>query len=61
MELGGQQAMGYLLKSRITDVADFLDTLRQIAKGASVIDPALVKQLVSAHRGNDPLAVVERP
>ena len=58
MALGGQQAIGYLLKSRVTDVADFLDTLRQIAKGASVIDPALVQQLVSAPRRDDPLAVL---
>jgi DNA-binding NarL/FixJ family response regulator len=50
--------IGYLLKSRVTDVDDFLDTLRRIAKGASVVDPALVQELVSARRRNDPLAVL---
>jgi serine/threonine-protein kinase PknK len=50
--------IGYLLKSRVTDVAEFLDTLERIAKGASVVDPALVQELVSARRRNDPLAVL---
>ena len=50
--------IGYLLKSRVTDVEDFLDTLQRIAKGASVVDPALVQELVSARRRNDPLAVL---
>lgn len=51
-------AVGYLLKTRITDVDDFLDTLQRIAKGASVVDPALIQELVSARRRNDPLAVL---
>ncbi|MCW2569206.1 MAG: Serine/threonine-protein kinase pknK [Mycobacterium sp.] len=50
--------IGYLLKSRVTDVEDFLDTLGRIAKGASVVDPALVQELVSARRRNDPLGVL---
>jgi DNA-binding NarL/FixJ family response regulator len=44
--LAGGRSIGYLLKSRVTDVADFIDTLGRIAKGASVLDPALVAQLV---------------
>jgi serine/threonine-protein kinase PknK len=47
---------GYLLKSRVTDVDDFLETLERIVKGGSVIDPALVQQLVAARRVDDPLA-----
>ena len=39
-------------------MAEFLDTLQRIAKGGSVIDPALVQELVSARRRNDPLAVL---
>jgi DNA-binding NarL/FixJ family response regulator len=39
----------------VTDVDDFLDTLERIVKGASVIDPALVQELVAARRVNDPL------
>src|ERR1700738_717645 len=48
----------YLLKSRVTGVADCLDPLERIAKGASVVDPALVQELVSTRRRNDPLAVL---
>ena len=50
--------IGYLLKTRVTDVADFVDTLERIAKGASVVDPALVQELVSARRRDDPLAAL---
>ena len=50
--------IGYLLKSRVTDVADFMDGLHRIAKGGSVVDPALVKELVSGRRRDDPLAVL---
>jgi DNA-binding NarL/FixJ family response regulator len=46
---------GYLLKSRVTDVDDFLETLERIVKGGSVVDPALVQQLVAARRVDDPL------
>ena len=54
--LAGGRKIGYLLKSRVTDVAEFVDTLERIAKGASVVDPALVHELVVAQRRNDPLA-----
>ncbi|MEV4172373.1 response regulator transcription factor [Nonomuraea sp. NPDC049709] len=47
--------IGYLLKSRVTDVEDFVDTALRIARGGSVVDPALVQELVSARRRNDPL------
>jgi DNA-binding NarL/FixJ family response regulator len=47
---------GYLLKGRVTDVDEFVDTLDRIARGASVIDPALVQELVGARHRNDPLA-----
>ncbi|MCV7343636.1 response regulator [Mycolicibacterium rhodesiae] len=53
--LSGGHAIGYLLKSRVTDVNDFLETLTRIVNGASVIDPALVTELVTARRRNDPL------
>ena len=52
------RGIGYLLKSRVTDVEDFIDTLERVARGASVVDPALVQELVSARRRNDPLAVL---
>nr|EJI95711.1 response regulator [Rhodococcus sp. JVH1] len=56
--LASGRGIGYLLKSRITDVDDFIDTLQRIAAGASVVDPALVQELVSARRRNDPLAAL---
>jgi serine/threonine-protein kinase PknK len=49
------ERIGYLLKSRVTDVAQFLDSLERIAQGGSVIDAALVQELVAARRRNDPL------
>jgi DNA-binding NarL/FixJ family response regulator len=56
--LAGGRSIGYLLKSRVTDVADFVDTVGRIANGASVVDPALVAELISARRRDDPLAVL---
>jgi serine/threonine-protein kinase PknK len=53
--LAGGHSIGYLLKSRVTDVADFVETAGRIANGASVVDPALVAELVSARRRGDPL------
>jgi DNA-binding NarL/FixJ family response regulator len=50
------QRIGYLLKSRVTDVDEFIETLERIVRGGSVMDPALVQELVSARRRNDPLA-----
>jgi DNA-binding NarL/FixJ family response regulator len=49
------QKIGYLLKSRVTDMDEFIETLERIVRGGSVMDPALVQELVSARRRNDPL------
>jgi DNA-binding NarL/FixJ family response regulator len=46
---------GYLLKDRVSDVDDFLATLDRILKGAAVVDPALVQELLAARRVDDPL------
>jgi DNA-binding NarL/FixJ family response regulator len=56
--LASGRGIGYLLKSRVTDVAEFIETLQRIAKGGSVVDPALVAELVAARRRDDPLAVL---
>ncbi len=56
--LAAGDRIGYLLKSRITDVADFIDSLERVARGASVVDPALVRELVSARKRDDPLSVL---
>ena len=53
--IGSGERIGYLLKSRVTNVDDFLATLTRIVNGASVVDPALVQELVTARRVNDPL------
>jgi DNA-binding NarL/FixJ family response regulator len=54
------QRIGYLLKSRVTDVDEFIETLERIVRGGSVMDPALVQELVSARRRNDPLGDLTR-
>ena len=56
--LAGGRGIGYLLKSRVTDVAEFIDTLQRIAKGGSAVDPGLVAELVAARRRDDPLAAL---
>ena len=56
--LASGKSIGYLLKSRVTDVDEFIDALTRIAHGGSVIDPALVQELVAARRRNDPLDVL---
>src|SRR5258705_13278514 len=53
--LAGGQGLGYLLKSRVTDVTEFIETVERITAGASVVDPALVQELVMARRRRDPL------
>ncbi len=47
------QRVGYLLKSRVTDVDEFTETVGRIAAGGSVVDPALVRELISARRRDD--------
>jgi DNA-binding NarL/FixJ family response regulator len=53
--LASGQRSGYLLKDRITDVAEFIETLKRIVRGGSAVDPALVHELVAARRTDDPL------
>ena len=53
--LAGGQGIGYLLKSRVTDVGGFVETVERIASGGSVVDPGLVEELVAARRREDPL------
>jgi DNA-binding NarL/FixJ family response regulator len=56
--LAGGQRLGYLLKSRVSDLAEFIDTVKRITAGASVIDPSLVQELIRARRRRDPLDVL---
>src|SRR5215468_10669802 len=48
-------AIGYLLKDRVSEVAEFLDALARVAGGATVLDPEVVGQLLVRRRRDDPL------
>jgi DNA-binding NarL/FixJ family response regulator len=48
--------VGYLLKDRISDVADFVDAVSRVARGGSAIDPEIVSTLLRRRRSDDPLA-----
>jgi serine/threonine-protein kinase PknK len=58
--LASGQRSGYLLKDRVGDIDDFLGTLDRIIKGAAVVDPALVQELLAARRVDDPLQVLSQ-
>jgi DNA-binding NarL/FixJ family response regulator len=47
--------VGYLLKDRVAEVAEFLDGLQRVAGGATVLDPEVVGQLLVRRRRDDPL------
>lgn len=53
--LASGHRIGYLLKSRVTDLDGFIETVERIAQGGSVVDPGLVQDLVTARRRDDPL------
>jgi DNA-binding NarL/FixJ family response regulator len=53
--LASGERCGYLLKNRVTNVEEFVETLERIVRGGSVVDPALVQELVGARRVEDPL------
>jgi DNA-binding NarL/FixJ family response regulator len=54
--LSSGDRIGYLLKSRVTDVDDFVETIERIAGGGSVVDPGLVRELVGTRRRGDALS-----
>jgi DNA-binding NarL/FixJ family response regulator len=58
--LASGERSGYLLKSRVTDVDEFVGALERIVRGGSVVDPALVQELVAARRVDDPLEILTR-
>ena len=53
--LGAGSGIGYLLKTRVGDIDELCGTLDRISAGRSVVDPALVEELVRARRVRDPL------
>lgn len=56
--LAAGSGIGYLLKQRVADLDEFAASLQRVMSGESVIDPALVQELVLAHRASDPLAAL---
>src|SRR3954454_7804431 len=52
LELVGDDAsgIGYLLKDRVRDVAEFVDAVERVAAGGTAFDPEVVKSLVGGHR-----------
>jgi DNA-binding NarL/FixJ family response regulator len=56
--LASGERSGYLLKSRVTNVDEFVETLERLVRGGSVVDPALVQELFAARRAEDPLDVL---
>jgi DNA-binding NarL/FixJ family response regulator len=51
----GEGGVGYVLKDRVSDVDDFVDAIRRVARGGLVIDPAVVARLVDKPRQRGPL------
>lgn len=51
----GSEGVGYLLKDRIAEVGRFLDAVRRVADGGSVLDPEVVAQMLGRRRENGPL------
>jgi DNA-binding NarL/FixJ family response regulator len=56
LDSGGGRGVGYLLKDRVVEVADFVEALRTVAAGGTVVDPEVVRRLLS--RPRDPLAAL---
>lgn len=54
----GSERVGYLLKDRVTDVAEFVDAARRVASGGTAIDATVVSRLIGRQRRNNPLDVL---
>ena len=52
----GRRGTGYLLKDRMADLEDFTDAIRRVARGGSVVDPAVVSRLVDQPQSRNRLA-----
>ena len=54
----GRRGIGYLLKERVGELADFVDAVRRIASGGSAVDPEVARLLLNAGRNRDPVATL---
>ncbi len=52
---GETRGVGYLLKDRVADVVEFVDAVRRVAAGGTVLDPEVVAQLFARNRRTHPL------
>jgi len=55
---GNAAGVGYLLKDRVADVAEFADALTRVASGGTALDPEVVSQLVRASRHSNGIAAL---
>ena len=54
----GADGVGYLLKDRVQDIARFVEAVRRVGEGGSVLDPEVVARMVGRRREGDPLAAL---
>jgi DNA-binding NarL/FixJ family response regulator len=52
---GGSEGVGYLLKERVGNIGQFVDALRRVIGGATVMDPEVIAQLFTRRRADDPI------
>ena len=52
----GARGVGYLLKDRVADVAEFIDAVDRVARGGTALDPEVIAQVMARRRREDPLA-----
>jgi DNA-binding NarL/FixJ family response regulator len=55
---GAPAGVGYLLKDRVADVSDFVEAISRVARGGTVLDPEVVRQLIGASRRADALSAL---
>jgi serine/threonine-protein kinase PknK len=58
--LASGRRSGYVLKSRVSNLDEFLDAVERVCRGSSVVDPALIQELVAARDVDDPLEELTR-
>lgn len=55
---GAPGGVGYLLKDRVADVGEFIEAIRRVAHGGTVLDPEVISQMLGASRRADSLAAL---
>jgi DNA-binding NarL/FixJ family response regulator len=57
---GGSGGIGYLLKDRVFDSAQFVDAVRRVAGGGTAMDPEVIARLLARNAGDDAVATLTR-